>query len=85
MNKAEQLASLVRNAKHMVVLTGAGMSTESGIPDFVHLRAYGRNMIRLPFRMLIQLIMTMMPFIAFTDSESHSSSRIFRLMKDITY
>ncbi|MFP3125358.1 NAD-dependent deacylase [Ectobacillus funiculus] len=34
MNKAEQLASLVRNAKHMVVLTGAGMSTESGIPDF---------------------------------------------------
>ena len=30
----EQAAELFRNAKHIVVLTGAGVSTPSGIPDF---------------------------------------------------
>jgi NAD-dependent deacetylase len=30
----EALASLLRDARHAVVLTGAGISTESGIPDF---------------------------------------------------
>jgi NAD-dependent deacetylase len=30
----EDAAELFRNAKHMVVLTGAGISTPSGIPDF---------------------------------------------------
>jgi NAD-dependent deacetylase len=30
----EYAAELFRNAKHMVVLTGAGISTPSGIPDF---------------------------------------------------
>jgi len=30
----EQLASLIRSARRTVVFTGAGMSTESGIPDF---------------------------------------------------
>ena len=30
----ERLASLVRNRQPCVVLTGAGVSTESGIPDF---------------------------------------------------
>jgi len=29
-----QLAALLANAKHIACLTGAGMSTESGIPDF---------------------------------------------------
>lgn len=29
-----QLAALIRNARRTVVFTGAGMSTESGIPDF---------------------------------------------------
>lgn len=28
------LAEIVQNAKHLVVFTGAGMSTESGLPDF---------------------------------------------------
>ncbi|MCG3087726.1 NAD-dependent deacylase [Sporosarcina cyprini] len=28
------LASLIRNSKHTIVFTGAGMSTESGLPDF---------------------------------------------------
>jgi NAD-dependent deacetylase len=31
---AEQLAELIRRAQPCVVLTGAGVSTESGIPDF---------------------------------------------------
>ena len=30
----EKLAGLIRSARRTVVLTGAGMSTESGIPDF---------------------------------------------------
>ena len=32
--KAEQLAGLLRDSKHAVVLTGAGVSVPSGIPDF---------------------------------------------------
>ena len=32
--KAEQLARLVTNARRIVVLTGAGISTAAGIPDF---------------------------------------------------
>src|SRR5919197_6249605 len=30
----ERLAAVVREARRIVVLTGAGISTESGIPDF---------------------------------------------------
>ena len=30
----EQVAAWLRNARSVVVLTGAGISTESGIPDF---------------------------------------------------
>ena len=30
----EQLASLVRSSRYLVVFTGAGISTESSIPDF---------------------------------------------------
>jgi NAD-dependent deacetylase len=33
-NGAEQLADLIRSSRRAVVFTGAGMSTESGIPDF---------------------------------------------------
>ncbi|MHA1284029.1 MAG: SIR2 family NAD-dependent protein deacylase [Promethearchaeota archaeon] len=32
--KIEKLAQLIVNSKNIVALTGAGMSTESGIPDF---------------------------------------------------
>jgi NAD-dependent deacetylase len=32
--KIEQAATLIKNAKHAVALTGAGISTPSGIPDF---------------------------------------------------
>ncbi|MET0920012.1 MAG: NAD-dependent deacetylase, partial [Acidimicrobiia bacterium] len=30
----ERIAAMLRNARQIVVLTGAGVSTESGIPDF---------------------------------------------------
>jgi len=32
--KIEKLAELIINSKNIVALTGAGMSTESGIADF---------------------------------------------------
>ena len=34
MNKAEEIARTIYGSKKVCVLTGAGMSTESGIPDF---------------------------------------------------
>ncbi|GJN13001.1 hypothetical protein PR202_ga31334 [Eleusine coracana subsp. coracana] len=33
-NKIEELAAMVQKSKHLVVFTGAGISTASGIPDF---------------------------------------------------
>ncbi|WP_300391829.1 Sir2 family NAD-dependent protein deacetylase [Henriciella sp.] len=34
MSNAKELASLIRHAERVMVFTGAGISTESGIPDF---------------------------------------------------
>ncbi len=34
LKKAQELLEIINNAKHFVVLTGAGISTLSGIPDF---------------------------------------------------
>jgi len=34
MTKLEQLQQIIDNAKHIVFFTGAGVSTDSGIPDF---------------------------------------------------
>ena len=34
MNKIFELQKLIDEAKHIVVITGAGISTASGIPDF---------------------------------------------------
>jgi NAD-dependent deacetylase len=34
MNQAEKIASLILSSRRVAVLTGAGISTESGIPDF---------------------------------------------------
>lgn len=33
-NKIEELAALIRSSRYLVAFTGAGISTESGIPDF---------------------------------------------------
>ncbi|MDK2600575.1 Sir2 family NAD-dependent protein deacetylase [Bacillus stercoris] len=33
-DKVNKLASLLKERKYVVVLTGAGISTESGLPDF---------------------------------------------------
>ena len=33
-NNAQELLEIIKNSKHVAVLTGAGISTLSGIPDF---------------------------------------------------
>ncbi|MFX0062078.1 MAG: NAD-dependent deacetylase [Candidatus Hermodarchaeota archaeon] len=33
-DKIEQIATLIANSLHLVIFTGAGISTESGLPDF---------------------------------------------------
>jgi len=34
MTKTKKIANLILNSKHLVVFTGAGISTESGLPDY---------------------------------------------------
>lgn len=41
MEQKEQLLDLIKNSKHITALTGAGISTESGIPDY---RTPGKGM-----------------------------------------
>lgn len=41
--KVKELAALIKNSKHVVVLTGAGMDTESNIPDFRGKEGWWKN------------------------------------------
>lgn len=43
----DQTADMIAKAKKVVVFTGAGISTESGIPDFRVPADCGQNMIRM--------------------------------------
>ena len=47
------LASWIRESKYTVVLTGAGMSTESGIPDFRSKDGWWKKLIQ---QLLLQLM-----------------------------
>lgn len=42
-NEIIELANLIKSAKHVVVLTGAGMDTESNIPDFRSENGWWKN------------------------------------------
>jgi len=42
-NKILELGKLIKNAKEVVVLTGAGMDTESNIPDFRSENGWWKN------------------------------------------
>ena len=44
-DKIEELASRIRSSRYLVAFTGAGISTESGIPDF---RGAPRHLETLP-------------------------------------
>ena len=33
-NQIEELANLIKNSNRTIILTGAGISTDSGLPDF---------------------------------------------------
>lgn len=43
MKKFDDAAQLIKDAKHVIVITGAGMSTDAGIPDLAKLSASGRG------------------------------------------
>lgn len=43
MNELKQVAEWIRESNYTVVLTGAGMSTESGVPDFRSVGGWWRN------------------------------------------
>ena len=33
-NRIRELSNLIKNSKRIIILTGAGISTDSGLPDF---------------------------------------------------
>lgn len=45
--KINKVAAIIAKAQKVVVFTGAGISTESGIPDFRGPGGSGQNMIRM--------------------------------------
>ena len=43
-NEIEAFRSLINKSSNIVIFTGAGISTESGIPDFRSPGVYGLNL-----------------------------------------
>jgi NAD-dependent deacetylase len=46
----EQFSALIRSHRNIVFFTGAGISTESGVPDFRSRGVFGPNTNRFIFR-----------------------------------
>jgi len=40
-NRIQELSNLIKNSKRIIILTGAGISTDSGLPDFRVIMVFG--------------------------------------------
>ena len=64
-NPIYETARILASAKKLVVLTGAGMSVESGVPDFRSPTGWWRKLDPVPWPPLKLLIATMICFMRF--------------------
>ena len=42
-NQIEELSNLIKNSNRIIILTGAGISTDSGLPDFRSDNGFGNQ------------------------------------------